>query len=176
MTGHRPFSELTSTFAPERRARVAAKAACLREAMTLEELSKALALSQEDMAETLTSGPARRGEARKAHRHACEQSAPHRRSPRRHARNHGALPDASVVLTNIGEGPQGRAFGVSSIGEANATGAVRGPIPGARSSGRSARRCGRIAGEATEGEIQIRYSCAWRRRRRSLCLWNVGLH
>ena len=27
MTGHRPFSELTRTFTPERRARVAAKAA-----------------------------------------------------------------------------------------------------------------------------------------------------
>src|SRR5271166_5246252 len=91
MTGHRPFSELTRTFTPERRARVAAKAACLREAMTLEELRKALALSQEDMAETLTGGPARRGKARKARRHACEQSAPHRRSPRRRARNHCAF-------------------------------------------------------------------------------------
>jgi predicted transcriptional regulator len=56
MTGHRPFSELTRTFTPERRARVAAKAACLREVMTLEELRKALALLEEDMAEILTVG------------------------------------------------------------------------------------------------------------------------
>jgi hypothetical protein len=38
MTGHRPLSELTKGFTPVRRARVAAKAAALREAMTLEEL------------------------------------------------------------------------------------------------------------------------------------------
>ena len=47
MTGHRPFSGLTKDFTPERRARVAAKAAALREAMTLEELRKARSLSQE---------------------------------------------------------------------------------------------------------------------------------
>ena len=41
MTGRRPFSELTKDFTPARRARVAAKAAALREAMTLEELRKA---------------------------------------------------------------------------------------------------------------------------------------
>jgi hypothetical protein len=40
MTGHRPFSELTKGFTPARRARVAAKAAALREAMTLQELRK----------------------------------------------------------------------------------------------------------------------------------------
>src|SRR5271169_7009250 len=56
MTGHRPFSELTKGFTPERRARVAAKAAALREAMTLEELRKARSLSQEDMAATLDVG------------------------------------------------------------------------------------------------------------------------
>ncbi len=50
MTGHRPFSELTKDFTPERRARVAAKAAELRETMTLEELRKARSLSQEEMA------------------------------------------------------------------------------------------------------------------------------
>jgi transcriptional regulator with XRE-family HTH domain len=54
MTGHRPFSELTKDFTPARRARVAAKAAELREAMTLEELRKAHSLSQEDVAEALT--------------------------------------------------------------------------------------------------------------------------
>ena len=54
MTAHRPFSELTKGFAPTRRARVAAKAAALREAMTLEELRKARSLSQEEVAEALT--------------------------------------------------------------------------------------------------------------------------
>ena len=53
MTGHRPFSELTKDFAPGRRARVAAKAAALREVMTLEELRKARFLSQEEVAEAL---------------------------------------------------------------------------------------------------------------------------
>lgn len=56
MTGHRPFSELTKHFTPARRARVAAKAAALREAMTLEELRKARSLSQEAVAETLAIG------------------------------------------------------------------------------------------------------------------------
>jgi predicted transcriptional regulator len=56
MTGHRPFSELTKNFTPERRARVAAKAAALREAMTLEELRKARELSQEEVAATLAVG------------------------------------------------------------------------------------------------------------------------
>jgi DNA-binding XRE family transcriptional regulator len=54
MSGHRPFSELTKGFSPARRARVAAKAAALRETMTLEELRKARSLSQEDVAEALT--------------------------------------------------------------------------------------------------------------------------
>jgi predicted transcriptional regulator len=56
MTGRRPFSELTRTFTPERRARVAAKAAALREAMTLEELRKSRALSQEDLASAMEVG------------------------------------------------------------------------------------------------------------------------
>ena len=54
MTGHKPFSDLTRDFTPARRARVAAKAAALREAMTLEELRKARSLSQEDVAAALT--------------------------------------------------------------------------------------------------------------------------
>ena len=54
MTGHRPFGELTRSFTPARRARVAAKAAALREAMTLEELRKARSLSQEEVAAALT--------------------------------------------------------------------------------------------------------------------------
>ena len=56
MTGHRPFSDLTKDFTPERRARVAAKAAQLREAMSLEELRKARDLSQEEVATTLAVG------------------------------------------------------------------------------------------------------------------------
>ena len=56
MAGHRPFSELTKGFTPERRARVAAKAAQLREAMTLEELRKARDLSQEEVAAMLAVG------------------------------------------------------------------------------------------------------------------------
>jgi predicted transcriptional regulator len=53
MSGHKPFSELTKRFSPARRARVAAKAAALREAMTLKELRKARSLSQEEVAEAL---------------------------------------------------------------------------------------------------------------------------
>jgi transcriptional regulator with XRE-family HTH domain len=56
MTGHRPFKELTRRLSPERRARVAAQAAALREAMTLEELRKARDLSQEEIAAALSVG------------------------------------------------------------------------------------------------------------------------
>lgn len=56
MTGHRPFNELTKGFTPERRARIAEKAAQLREAMTLEELRKARDLSQEEVAASLDVG------------------------------------------------------------------------------------------------------------------------
>jgi transcriptional regulator with XRE-family HTH domain len=54
MTGHKPFSELTGNLTPARRARVAAKAAALRESMNLEELRKARALSQEEVAAAMT--------------------------------------------------------------------------------------------------------------------------
>jgi predicted XRE-type DNA-binding protein len=56
VTGHKPFNQLTKNFEPNRRARVAAKAAALREVMTLEELRKARSLSQEEVAEALTVG------------------------------------------------------------------------------------------------------------------------
>jgi predicted XRE-type DNA-binding protein len=56
MTGHRPFSDLTKSFTPARRARVAAKAAALREEMTLEELRKARDLSQGQIADALDVG------------------------------------------------------------------------------------------------------------------------
>jgi predicted transcriptional regulator len=105
MTGHRPFRELTRTFTPDRRARVAAKAAQLREAMTLEELRKALALSQEDMAETLTGGQSAVAKLEK-------RTDMHVSNLRRYVEALGGaleitarFPDASVVLTNIGEGP-----------------------------------------------------------------------
>jgi predicted transcriptional regulator len=56
VTGHKPFNELTKSFEPNRRARVAAKADALREVMTLEELRKVSSLSQEEVAEALTVG------------------------------------------------------------------------------------------------------------------------
>jgi len=56
MTGHRPFSELTRGFSAERKARVATKAAALREEMSLADLRKARELSQEHVATTLDVG------------------------------------------------------------------------------------------------------------------------
>jgi DNA-binding transcriptional regulator YiaG len=104
VTGHRPFSELTKDLTPARRARVAAKAALLREAMTLEELRKARGLSQEDIAATLTVGqPAVAKLEKRADMHVSNL--------RRYIEALGGtleitarFPDASVVLTNIGDG------------------------------------------------------------------------
>lgn len=56
MTGRRPFSDLTRDFMPARRARIAEKAAALREQMTLEELRKSRDLSQEEVAAALAVG------------------------------------------------------------------------------------------------------------------------
>jgi hypothetical protein len=66
MSGHRPVSELTRNFTPERLARVVQEAAALRaqmtlveelrEQMTLEETRKARSLSQEDVAASLGVG------------------------------------------------------------------------------------------------------------------------
>ena len=56
MSGHRPFSELTKGFTPERKARVATRAAALREEMTLEALRKERDLSQEEVAVILDVG------------------------------------------------------------------------------------------------------------------------
>jgi hypothetical protein len=53
MTGHRPFDELTKNLTPARRAQVAAKAAALREEMTLAELRRTRDLSQEEIAHAL---------------------------------------------------------------------------------------------------------------------------
>jgi hypothetical protein len=46
MAGHTPFSNLTKKLSPEARARVAAKAARLREEVTPEELRQTRSLSQ----------------------------------------------------------------------------------------------------------------------------------
>jgi uncharacterized protein (DUF4415 family)/predicted XRE-type DNA-binding protein len=102
MTGHRPFSELTKDFTSERRARVAARAAELREEMTLDELRKARSLSQEEVATTLDVGqPAVAKLEKRADMHVSNL--------RRYVEALGGtleitalFPDATVVLPNIG--------------------------------------------------------------------------
>ncbi len=56
MTGHRPFSELTKDFSPERKARVAEKVGELKTEMALHELRRARERSQEDLARALKVG------------------------------------------------------------------------------------------------------------------------
>lgn len=56
MTGHRPFRELTAGFTPDRRARVAERAARMQEEMTLDALRIARGRSQEAVAEALEIG------------------------------------------------------------------------------------------------------------------------
>jgi transcriptional regulator with XRE-family HTH domain len=56
MTGHRPFRELTRSFTPARKTRVADKAAALETALALHELRKSRALSQEELAGKLAVG------------------------------------------------------------------------------------------------------------------------
>jgi len=102
MTGHRPFSELAKGFTSERRARVAARAAELREEMTLDELRRARSLSQEEIATTLDVGqPAVAKLEKRADMHVSNL--------RRYVEALGGtleitalFPDASVVLANIG--------------------------------------------------------------------------
>ncbi len=53
MAGHRPFSELTKNFSPQRKAEVEALTNRLLEEMTLRELREALHLQQEDLGELL---------------------------------------------------------------------------------------------------------------------------
>ena len=53
MSGHRPFSELTKDFTPERRRRIEAKKAKLRVAMPLHELRQAQVMTQKALGETL---------------------------------------------------------------------------------------------------------------------------
>jgi len=58
MSGHKPFSELTRHFSPERNARVAAETNRLREEMTLYELREALHIQQDELGEALGIGQA----------------------------------------------------------------------------------------------------------------------
>ena len=53
MSGHRPFTELTSIFSPKRKGRVAARVAELKAEMALAELRQARAQTQEDLARAL---------------------------------------------------------------------------------------------------------------------------
>lgn len=56
MTGHRPFGTLTKRLPPARKARIAAKTAALETALTLHELRKARAVSQQELASRLAVG------------------------------------------------------------------------------------------------------------------------
>src|SRR6266436_6018395 len=56
MTGRRPFSELTKTFAPGRKARVAAKVRVLKAQTPLAELRQARERSQKELARALKVG------------------------------------------------------------------------------------------------------------------------
>jgi transcriptional regulator with XRE-family HTH domain len=56
MTGHRPFSELTKQFTPERKARTGAKARALKARMPLAELRQARERSQKELARALKVG------------------------------------------------------------------------------------------------------------------------
>ncbi len=53
MSGHKPFSELTKHFSPERLAKIEAEANRLREEMTLQELRKSLGIEQGELGEIL---------------------------------------------------------------------------------------------------------------------------
>jgi transcriptional regulator with XRE-family HTH domain len=105
MTGHRPFRELTRNFTPERRVRVAARAAALRDEMTLEELRKARALSQDEVADALGVGqPAIAKLEKRADVHVSNL--------RRYVEALGGsleitaiFPEKSVVISNFGESP-----------------------------------------------------------------------
>ena len=108
MTGHRPFKELTKRFSPQRRTRVAAKAAALREAMTLEELRKSRDLSQEDIAATLLVGQPAVAKLEK-------RTDMHVSNLRRYIEALGGtleitarFADGQVAITNLGEASESR--------------------------------------------------------------------
>jgi predicted transcriptional regulator len=103
MTGHKPVRELTKNFTPERRARVASKAAALEEAMTLEELRKARSFSQEEVAEALAVGQPAVAKLEK-------RSDMHVSNLRRYVEALGGrleitahFEDATVVISHVGE-------------------------------------------------------------------------
>jgi len=103
MSGHRPFRELTKGFTPARRARAAAKAAALREEMTLEELRKARDLSQEEISQALAVGQPAVAKLEK-------RTDMHISNLRRYIEALGGkleitarFPDASVVINNVGD-------------------------------------------------------------------------
>lgn len=56
MTGHRPFRDLIRPLPAARKARIVDKAAALNTALTLHELRKARAVSQEELAQKLAVG------------------------------------------------------------------------------------------------------------------------
>jgi predicted transcriptional regulator len=103
VTGHRPFGELIKTFTPERRARVATKAAALRETMTLEDLRKARSVSQEDLASAMMVGQPAVAKLEK-------RTDMHVSNLRRYIEALGGtlevtarFPDASVLISRVGE-------------------------------------------------------------------------
>ena len=108
---------------------MAAKAAMLREAMTLEELRKARALSQEDIATTLTVGQSAVAKLEK-------RTDMHVSNLRRYIEALGGtleitarFPDASVVLSNIGEGTPANANNVKRRRKVMSCGGERHRVP-----------------------------------------------
>src|SRR5258705_6802545 len=103
MTGHRPFDELTKNFTAARRAHVAARAAALREEMTLEELRKAREFSQDQVADILAIGQPAVAKLEK-------RTDMHISNLRRYIEALGGtleitarFSDASVIISNIGD-------------------------------------------------------------------------
>jgi predicted transcriptional regulator len=101
--GHRPFKELAKNFTPTRRAHIAAKAAALREEMTLEELRKAREFSQDQVADILAVGQPAVAKLEK-------RTDMHISNLRRYIEALGGtleitarFSDASVIISNIGD-------------------------------------------------------------------------
>src|SRR5215210_4068320 len=103
MTGRRSFKELTKGFSPERKARIAARAQDLKEAMALHELRQARARSQEDLAREMEVGqPAIAKLERRSDMYVSNL--------RRYIEALGGsleltarFPEGSVAITNVGE-------------------------------------------------------------------------
>ncbi|MHB8268972.1 XRE family transcriptional regulator [Bradyrhizobium sp.] len=103
MTGHRSFKELTKSFSPERKARVAARVTQLKADMPLHELRRARERSQEDLARELNVGqPAVAKLERRADMYVSNL--------RRYVEALGGsleitarFPEGSVTITNFGE-------------------------------------------------------------------------